>query len=265
MGDLQKLVPIFVSLGRSDCYTLKLEPVGKFEQLHRRENASKIMRLLLAIRAFFGILFSRQVAHSVRDVLNLESQARRYPSGRAKRVGKKSPLTIPATPGLGKGYYSSSRSDPLEENSEDDRSSGSSRSSRRSEAVTLLALLQRRAGLVDLIYQDLEGMADEQIGRLARNVLDQSHTCLEECLGISTIVEQAEGELVDIPDAASPNRWDLLGDISSEQGRVLHPGWIASSLELPGWKGSRENAMVIAPVKVDVTVPIRLIDSAARS
>lgn len=223
------------------------------------------MRLLLAIRAFFGILFSRQVAHSVRDVLNLESQARRYPSGRSKRIGKKSTLSIPATPGLGKGYYSSSRGDPLEENSEDARSSGSSRSGRRSEAIALLALLQRRAGLVDLIYENLEGMSDEQIGRLARNVLDQSHTCLEECLGISTIVEQAEGELVDIPDAASPNRWNLLGDLSSEQGRVLHPGWIASSLELPGWKGSKENAMVIAPVKVDVTTPIRLKDSAAQN
>jgi hypothetical protein len=225
------------------------------------------MRLLLAIRAFFGILFSRQVAHSVRDVLNLESQARRYPSGRSKRIGKKSTLSIPATPGLGKGYYSSSRGDPLEENSEDARSSGSSRSGssrsgRRSEAITMLALLQQRAGLVDLIYENLEGMSDEQIGRLARNVLDQSHTCLEECLGISTIVEQAEGELVDIPDAASPNRWNLLGDLSSEQGRVLHPGWIASSLELPGWKGSKENALVIAPVKVDVTAPIRLKDSA---
>jgi len=220
------------------------------------------MRLILAIRASFGILFNHHVAQSVRDVLKLESQARRYSSGRSKRIGKKSPLTIPASPGLGKAYESSSRGDPLEENSEDARSSGSKITARRSDAIALLALLQRCAGLVDLIYDDLESMTDEQIGRLARDVLDQSHKCLEECLGISTIVEQFEGELVDIPDAASPNRWNLLGDMSSEQGRVLHPGWIASSLELPGWKGSKENAMVIAPVKVDVTAPIRLKDSA---
>lgn len=223
------------------------------------------MRLLLAIRAFFGILFSRQVAHSVRDVLNLESQARRYPSGRSKRIGKKSTLSIPATPGLGTGYYSTGRGYSSEVDPKTSSSSGLGRKNRRSEAIALLALLQRRAGLVDFIYHDLEGMTDEQIGRLARNVLDQSHACLEECLGISTIVEQAEGELVDIPDAASPNRWDLLGDLSSEQGRVIHPGWIASSLELPGWKGSQDNSMVIAPVKVDVTTPIRLIDSAATS
>lgn len=225
------------------------------------------MRLLLAFRAFFGTLLNRHVAESVRQVLKMESQAnKKYPSGRSKRAGKKSTLSIPATPGLGKGYYSSSRGDPAEvkEDAESAKTS-SSRTGRRSEAITLLALLQRRAGLVDLIYEDLEGLSDEQIGRLARNVLNETHQCLEECLGVTTIIEQFEGELVNIPEAASPNRWDLIGDAASETGRVLHPGWIASSLELPGWRGSQENALVIAPVKVDTAAPIRLKDSATQN
>ena len=221
------------------------------------------MRLLLAFRAFFGTLFNRHVAQSVREVLKLEAQAkgtssRRSESSRSRH--KKSTLTIPATPGLGKGYYSSSRGELSQ-----DSATSSGRSTRRSEAITLLALLQRRAGLVDLIYEDLEGLSDEQIGAMARGVLDQSHQCLEECLIVSTIVDGQEGDSIEIPDAASPNRWNILGDVSSERGKLMHPGWIASQLELPRWKGSEENSLVISPVKVDATAPIRLKDSASAS
>ncbi len=221
------------------------------------------MRLLLASRAFFGTLFNRHVAQSVREVLKLEAQAKGTSSTRSdssRTRHKKSPLTIPATPGLGKGYYSSSRGEPNQ-----DSATSSGRPNRRSEAITLLALLQRRAGLVDLIYEDHEGLSDEQLGAMARGVLDQSHQCLEECLIVSTIVDCQEGEVIEIPDAASPNRWSILGDISSQRGRMMHPGWIASQLELPGWKGSEENALVISPVKVDATAPIRLKDSATAS
>ena len=223
------------------------------------------MRLFLAIRAFFGTLFYRNIAEGVYQVIHLEKQAKKYPSGRSKRTGKKSTLTIPATPGLGKGYYSSSRGDPEDPEGSSVPSSGSGRTVRRSEAITLLALLQRRAGLVDLIYEDLEGLSDDQIGRMAREVLDQSHQCLEECFELTTLVEQMEGEWIEIPDAASPNRWNLVGDLSSPSGRVVHPGWVANKQELPGWRGSQENALVVAQVKVDTTAPIRLKDSASQS
>lgn len=221
------------------------------------------MRVLLAFRAFFGTLFNRHVAQSVREVLKLEAQAKGSSSSRSgasRSRHKKSTLTIPATSTLEKGYYSSSRGEPNQESATRSR-----RPTRRSEAITLLALLQRRAGLVDLIYEDLEGLSDEQIGAMAREVLDQSHQCLEECLIVSTIVDGQEGEFIEIPDAASPNRWSILGDISSERGRLMHPGWIASQLELPSWKGSEENALVISPVKVDATALIRLKDSASAS
>jgi len=228
-----------------------------------RESPTCIMRLLLAFRAFFGTLFNRHVAQSVREVLKLEAQAKGTSSGRSESSRsrhKKSTLTIPATPGLGKGYYSSSRGEPSQ-----DSTTSSGQSTRRSEAITLLALLQRRAGLIDLIYEDLQGLSDEQIGAMARGVLDQTHQCLEECLIVSTIVDGQEGDSIEIPDAASPNRWSILGDVSSERGRLMHPGWIASQLELPRWKGSEENSLVISPVKVDATAPIRLKDSASAS
>jgi hypothetical protein len=224
------------------------------------------MRLFLAIRVFFGTLLNQHVAQSVAEVLKLELQAnQKKPSGRSKKAGRNSTLTIPATPGLGKGFYSSSRGNPPDAQDSDFPHSGSSRTVRRSEAITLLALLQRRAGLVDLIYEDLDELTDDQIGRMARDVLDQAHRCLEECLELTTLVEQIEGELIDIPDSASPNRWNMVGDSSSSAGRVIHPGWIANKLQLPGWRGSQENAFVIAQVKVDTTAPIRLKDSATHS
>ena len=133
----------------------------------------------------------------------------------------------------------------------------------RSDAIALLALLQKEAGFVDLVYESLEDLTDQQVGQLARPVLDATHRCLHECLQLQTIVNQNEGETIRVPKAISPNRWKIVGELETESGRVIHPGWIATKLELPRWKGSEENALVISQVKVDTSLPILLPDSAS--
>src|SRR3954469_19670104 len=49
----------------------------------------------------------------------------------------------------------------------------------RSEAVTLLAALQREARLVDLVKQPLSNFSDEQIGSAARTILGDCQKVLD--------------------------------------------------------------------------------------
>src|SRR5436190_1080982 len=96
-------------------------------------------RIGLAFRAFFAALFKPVLADQLRRVLGGE--------------------TLPKVTHVEKPPQPSVASEPPP---------------KRSEAVTLLAALQREARLVDLIQQPLAQFSDEQIGSAARNVLTDS-------------------------------------------------------------------------------------------
>src|SRR5687768_14813489 len=63
----------------------------------------------------------------------------------------------------------------------------------RSEAVTLLAALQREARLVDLVQQPLGQFSDEQIGAAARNVLTDCAAVLNRFFELQPVTASEEG------------------------------------------------------------------------
>ncbi len=203
------------------------------------------MRLFTAIRAFFAVLFSGTAAACVKDALLLHKRAKLQGVEKEKvstATVRKSPLQIGGSDG-------SIRSDG------GDRDRGGSG---RSDGITLLALLQKESRLIDLILEDMEGYSDEQIGGAARRVLRDARECLQTYVPIEPLVEGREGEVVRIPDTASPLRWRLLGDASASSGTLMHAGWIARKVQLPDWTGSQENSMIISPAEVDATSRLRL-------
>ena len=88
-------------------------------------------RILTAFRAFFGTLFNREIASKVREAMSLPGlvleEARTQPAP--------TPVQLPP---------------PIE------------RKPAQSEAITLLATLQREARLVDFLKEDLSNYSDEQ-------------------------------------------------------------------------------------------------------
>jgi len=125
----------------------------------------------------------------------------------------------------------------------------------RSEAIALLATLQREARFVDFIQESLAGYSDAQIGAAARDVHRDCGTVLQRMFALRPAVADEEGKDVEIPAGFDAGRWRLTGNVTGEppfRGRLVHPGWEATMCELPTWSGDAATARIIAPAEVEL-------------
>ncbi len=125
----------------------------------------------------------------------------------------------------------------------------------RNDAITLLAALQREARLVDFLQESLADYSDAQIGAAVRDIHRECGAVLNRLFALRPAVTDEEGAEVEIPPGFDPARWRLTGNVSGEppfHGRVVHPGWEATTCELPTWSGSAAAAKIIAPAEVEV-------------
>jgi len=125
----------------------------------------------------------------------------------------------------------------------------------RSDALTLLAALQREARFVDLVKEPLTHYSDEQIGAAARDVLCRCERVLDRFFGLAPLSDSPEGTQVEVPAGYDPYQFQVVGHTAGSgpyRGKIVHPGWKATRCELPVWSGSREAAAVVAPVEVEI-------------
>jgi len=124
-----------------------------------------------------------------------------------------------------------------------------------SDAITLLAALQREARFVDFIEESLAGYTDAQIGAVARDVHRNCGAVLKRMFALRPAVTEEENATVEVPDGFDPGRWRLTGNVAGEapfHGRLIHPGWEATICELPTWSGSHASAKIVAPAEVEL-------------
>ena len=186
------------------------------------------MRLFFAFRVFFVVLFRRDSALRIRELLNNHSTAL-------------APIETPrlSQPAESKPISTKLPASPL------------AKSVRRSEALTLLSALQRESRLLDLVSESLDQFNDAQIGAAARDVLRDTRKSLERMFGLKPLVDSPEGEAIEIPSDGSPARWRIVGKESCHRGTLSHPGWQATKLDMPQWSGGSDDSMVIAAAEVD--------------
>jgi hypothetical protein len=184
-------------------------------------------RIGTAFRAFFLALYSGQRAEQIRQALDgaalpkIADGAKRQPVGPAAGAP---PIVAEPAP-------------------------------KRSEALTLLATLQREARLVDLMQEPLDNYTDEQIGAAARGVLKDSAGVIQRLFALKPVRGEDEGAAVDVPSGYDPARFRLTGKAEGTgpfRGSLAHKGWQATSLNLPTWTGTKDAALVIAPAEVEV-------------
>jgi len=186
-------------------------------------------RILIALRAFFLTLFNGALAARIGAVLD-ERALPKIDTVAGARV-EKTPREKPPPP----------RQTPA--------------SPARSEALTLLAALQREARLVDLVKQPLESFSDEQIGGAARNVLSDAAGVLDRFFALAPLLAAEEGAKCDVPTAYDPGLYKLSGPVAGSgpfRGELVHHGWKATRVKLPTWTGSPEATLVIAPAEVEI-------------
>jgi hypothetical protein len=179
------------------------------------------MRIGLAIRVFFAALFDAAAGQRLEQALAAPQAP--VESKPAPPVERK-----PATP---------------------------SKPAARSEAITLLAALQREARFLDIIQEPLGNYSDAQIGAAARDVLRNCAGVLDRWFGLKPLLTQEEGSSVEVPAGYDPQRFRVVGNVSGDppfRGQLVHHGWLATKCELPAWSGQVESTQVVAPVEVEV-------------
>jgi hypothetical protein len=180
-------------------------------------------RLWIAVRAFFVVLFNGEVTRQVDEVL----QRRRLAAPEAAPEGgkpepKKKPEPKPPV---------------------------------RSEAVSLLAALQREARFVDFIKEPLGEYSDAQVAAAARDVHRDCGAVLERFFALAPVLGQPEGAEVEVPAGYDAGRFRITGNVAGEppyRGRLVHHGWEATKCEVPAWSGKDDSARVVAPIEVEL-------------
>ncbi len=127
--------------------------------------------------------------------------------------------------------------------------------SRRSEAVSLLAVLQREARFVDFIKESIAGYSDAQIGAAVRDVHQGCAGALDRLFGLQPLTTTVEGGSVEVPRNFDPAQFRVTGNVKGEppfRGTLQHHGWKATKSELPDWTGSESAVWVIAPAEVEM-------------
>ena len=125
----------------------------------------------------------------------------------------------------------------------------------RSEAISLLAALQREARLIDLVSESLSDYSDEQVGAAAREVLEESGKVINRMFALQPISSAEDGSEISTPASFDPAEYRLTGNVTGEPpftGQLAHHGWKATKCEVPSWSGSAKAKHVVAPVEIEI-------------
>ena len=184
-------------------------------------------RVSTAFRAFFGSLFNGDTAARVSQALAAK--------------GLPTPAPVVASPVPEPKPVATKKPEPKKPT--------------QSEAITLLATLQREARLVDFLQEDLSGYSDEQVGAAVRSIHRDSAKVLDRFFALQPVVADEEGARVEVSTGFDAARYRLTGRVVGEapfNGTLQHHGWEATKCELPQFTGSDSAAKTVAPAEVEV-------------
>jgi hypothetical protein len=196
------------------------------------------MRLWLAIKCFFLILFTRKLPPEAARLLP-DQVAGALPPVEAELVEK--PTSIAGEPALD-STQPMTAPPPVEP-----RADGRA-------AVQLLALLQREGRLLDFLQEDVDGYSDAQIGAAVRDIHRGCKKALAEHLPLEPVLREAENAQVRVDAGFDPSRIRLVGNVVGEPpftGALRHHGWRVAKVSLPSPSRATDPS-VVAPAEVEL-------------
>lgn len=125
----------------------------------------------------------------------------------------------------------------------------------RSDALTLLSVLQREARLVDFLKENIAGYDDAQIGAAVREIHRDASAAVERLFALKPVRSESEGARITVPAGYDAGRIRLVGNVTGQPphaGELVHAGWEATRVDLPEWSGSESSAKVVAPAEVEL-------------
>ena len=171
------------------------------------------MHPILAIRAFFAILFKGALSDELAAALGLSRRAAPKPAP--------TPTSAAATPADG--------------------------------ALQILAILQRDSRLIDFLMEDVSAYSDDQVGAAVRSLHSQSRDALARYVQLAPVIDGVEGTFTKLAsiDPASVKLLGNVPPQPPPGGVLRHKGWRCTKVELPAVHGKQDNK-VIAPAEVEI-------------
>jgi len=177
------------------------------------------LRIFLAFRCFFNILFQGRLSDAAMGALGLSRRAPTPTATPAKAAAAPAPPAIKTSDG----------------------------------ALQILGILQRDARLVDFLMEDISSYADEQVGAAVRELHRQCRDSIGRYLTLQPVIDGVEGTFTQAP-SKDPNVVKFVGNVPAKPpsgGILRHKGWRASKVDLPALSG-KQDASVLAPAEIEV-------------
>ena len=199
------------------------------------------MRLWLAIKCFFLILFTRRLPPEAAMLLPAEAmKGRALPPQEAELV--EPPPSIGGVPELESTQPMTS---PLLKAATSDGNGA---------AVQLLAILQREGRLLDFLQEDVDAYSDAQIGAAVRDIHRGCKKALAEHMPLEPVLREPENAQVRVDPGFDPSRIRLVGNVVGEPpftGALRHHGWRIAKVTLPS-PARGTDPTVVAPAEVEL-------------
>lgn len=132
---------------------------------------------------------------------------------------------------------------------------------RRSEAIELLAALQREARFIDFIKDDLSdtNCSRDTLFEVVKMVHDRCAETCEKYFAIRPLVGEIKQGASKAPkgDSAQEKNTTQLKSTTEDTNsqpnkRIIHPGWHATRCDLPVWQGDKKDEFILAPREYEV-------------
>jgi hypothetical protein len=206
------------------------------------------MRLLLALKCFFLVLFARRLPLEAAALLPTPPAPAPAlpPPTAAKEGGNEGIVVETAPPALATTEPALPTVQPVARpKPADDGVRG---------AVQLLAILQREGRLLDFLQEDIDAYSDAQIGAAVRDVHRGCKRALAEYVPVEPVMKEQENARVRVDAGFDPSRIRLVGNVLGEPpytGTLRHHGWRTATIKLPAPPVAADPS-VVAPAEVEL-------------
>ncbi len=191
------------------------------------------MRLILAIKCFFLVLFARRLPAEAAQLLPRPPKAEEGEPPKKELPPVEAELVKPAE-------QAPAEKPPVEK--VDDG------------VVQLLAVLQREGRLLDFLQEEIDGYSDAQIGAAVRDIHRGCKKALAEHVPLEPVLREPENSRVRVDAGFDPARIRLVGNIVGEPpftGTLKHHGWRTAKIALP--RAQASDPSVVAPAEVELS------------
>lgn len=120
-----------------------------------------------------------------------------------------------------------------------------------SSSAQLLAAFQKEGRFIDFLQEDLSGFPDAQVGSVARGMQKGCRQILQQYLTLVPVMEQKEGERVEVEVGFDPHEIALVGKVEGDppfSGVLRHHGWRLEKDQLPALGA----ADILLPAEVEL-------------